>query len=306
MPTPHYNTPAALLLLLLAVLVAVIAAYSARRTGAPPPVFTAHHTNHDLLNKRVLDPLAPVTASPPAKHTTMGQEESRVSQATADAESFARVPRPTLPTPAPNTSSPLASKSFTLLCGGDSITYGSPFPGYRGPLLSSLRALGATVGMLGAFGAPPADDAHTAVPGANVAAIVDFVLDSVRKERPRVLLLHAGTNDLGELGGLPEAAEAVGRLLDRAAEAVQGLVVVVAEVGPVAFREDAVRAYNERLRRVVMERRDKGARVMSAWVGEKIEGEDTADLVHPNEKGYAKMAKVWVKALEACALEGWL
>ena len=160
--------------------------------------------------------------------------------------------------------------------------------------------------MLGAFGAPPADNAHTAVPGANVAAIVGFVLDSVRKERPRVLLLHAGTNDLGELGGLPAAAEAIGTLLDRVREAVDGVVVVVAEVGPVGFREEAVRAYNERLRRVVRERRDSGARVMSVWVGAEIEAEDMLDLVHPNEKGYAKMAKVWKRALEACAIEGWL
>jgi lysophospholipase L1-like esterase len=184
---------------------------------------------------------------------------------------------------------------------GDSITFGTPDPGYGGyrRLLSTLLARdGYTIAFVGSernTGSGLANEGH---PGWTIAQIKDGI-DSqgwLTTYQPDIILLHIGTNDIrgGNGGAAPDSLSA---LLDDILMRLPRTQVVVAEIIP--FRQGlgpAHRSYDAAVMRVAAA---KGARVSVVDMTNILDRDDYADGIHPNPGGYDKMARTWEPAIRA-------
>jgi hypothetical protein len=147
------------------------------------------------------------------------------------------------------------------------------------------------------------DDGGVAFPGLKAAMALD---------RPDVILLMLGTNDVNQNydpggpaygGGAGFAADAAARLdglIGRLYEANPKLVLLVAEITPLAdpAKEANVRAYNALVAKVVAARRARGQTIRLADMHAAVPAADLSpDGVHPATIGYDKMARAWYAAL---------
>ncbi len=187
---------------------------------------------------------------------------------------------------------------------GDSITFGSPDPGYGGyrHLLGTLLASdGYGVEFVGSrrsgdtFAGGPDNEGH---PGWTIEQLKNGI-DTGRwleAHRPDVILLHIGTNDIRR----GEASAAPGRLaalLDDILGRLPQARVIVAQIIP--YRrgpEPGHLSYNAAIPNVVA---SKGARVSLVDLRAVLTRADYADGFHPNAGGYDKMAQAWAPAIRA-------
>jgi lysophospholipase L1-like esterase len=213
---------------------------------------------------------------------------------------------------------------------GDSITYGvgsKAGGGYRLPLLRRANAEGKRVtfvgrGSSGPAGIGPADagpasdpfprghegySGYTIDPCPARPGISPLVADAIAAGRPHVILLMIGTNDIGASNDVAGAPARLGLLLDRIGSAAPAALLVVAEITPSdddPFNHAAV-AYNRGVREEVVRRAARGAHVvgvdMYAAFTEDPGYRTTLldDGLHPNDRGYARMADVWWGAIRA-------
>ncbi|KAF4438886.1 SGNH hydrolase [Fusarium acutatum] len=186
----------------------------------------------------------------------------------------------------------LKGKNLRIFPLGDSITYGyksSDGNGYRKTLRDLLVKAGNTVDMIGSARAGIMDDndneGHS---GYIISQVAEY--NSAYKQRPNVLLLHAGTNDMGQATGSDTAPERLDSLVGALVAALPDAAVVAARIIPAASSatESRIRVYNNAITKLMSARARKGQHIMMVACR------------------YNKMAIKWAIALTAADHLGWI
>jgi lysophospholipase L1-like esterase len=180
---------------------------------------------------------------------------------------------------------------------GDSITYGigsTDNGGYRPALGRDLTATGFHVDFVGseAAGPPGADDDNEGHPGWTIRQLDRRVDGWLAADRPDIVLLHAGTNDLSRTTGRAQAPHRLGHLIDRIRQdRPEALILVARIVGSNhPGRQRRTDAFNAGVSRVIAARRDPLVRIVD-------QAGVRAPMIHPNDAGYAAMAANWFAAI---------
>ncbi|TDC84960.1 SGNH hydrolase [Micromonospora sp. KC606] len=184
---------------------------------------------------------------------------------------------------------------------GDSITDGFNVPGgYRIDLWQKFVAGGYRIDFVGSqFNGPPSlgDHDYQGHSGWTIAQIDANVVNWLRATTPRTVLLHIGTNDMiRQLSGAPQR---LSTLIDRITTTAPNAEVFVASIIPLSGADSRVRTYNAAIPGIVQSKVNAGKRVHFVDMYPALTLADLADGVHPNSRGYAKMATVWYNALRA-------
>lgn len=191
---------------------------------------------------------------------------------------------------------------------GDSVTRGNnatDLSGYRKPLYDLIVAGSQTVTFTGtqSQGTGLAQPKHEGHSGFTIAQLRRDILTWLTTSPTNVALLLAGVNDLvAHLDpGASAHAAALGALLDDIHEIDLNLQILVAPVPPLVYTQ-ALRAasaqFNAALRREVDARAADGHAV--DWVPMQWQGSDVdTDGIHPNDTGYANLAKAWHRVLRS-------
>ncbi|KAF4978055.1 hypothetical protein FZEAL_5520 [Fusarium zealandicum] len=145
------------------------------------------------------------------------------------------------------------------------------------------------------------DDGYFAAwPGKTIQFINDNVTPSL-DQRPNIILLHAGTNDMDARPGLSRegndpagAAERLGKLIDKMVKICPDAVILVAVIISTCEPAKAPRTpeYQSLIPGVVHERREAGHHVLAADFT-TFPLEDLRDCVHPTNEGYRKFGDYW-------------
>ncbi len=190
---------------------------------------------------------------------------------------------------------------------GDSITYGTGSSynnGYRVPLWYLLVDAGILiVRFVGSqtsgehFFPERANEGH---PGWRIDQIANDIALWLIQYRPDILLLHIGTNDIGQAYELEDAAVRLGQLIDQINALFPMTTLLVAQIIPRAddpFKNQQTQVYNMALPDLVQERALQGLPVQLVDMYDVVSIHNLADELHPNDTGYRKMAQVWYNAL---------
>lgn len=199
---------------------------------------------------------------------------------------------------------------------GASVTYGlgsTTGDSYRKELRDRLVAGGTAVEMVGSqrSGDDLGDDGGVeATPGFVIEQIAAAARTAVRRFRPNLVLLDAGTNNCNAGGAVPDAGRNVSALLDGLYRDSPGAAVVLATVlaTKVPAQDRCRRAVNEQFRALAAARQQRGDRLVLVDMRSPA-GPTTADLFdsrHPNDEGYRKMATVWFQGILEARDKGFL
>ncbi|QDU66095.1 SGNH/GDSL hydrolase family protein [Engelhardtia mirabilis] len=206
---------------------------------------------------------------------------------------------------------------FRILPLGDSITIGfGGIAGYRFPLWLLLGATGFKgVDFVGAStaGSPifvpdPEHEGHSgwrvrdfsdhSGGGTGPDSTIELILAA---QKPRVILLHAGTNDLWSTLDWQDAPGDLGELLDRIDAYDPRVVTVVAKILPTINDPVnlSVHWLNDRFHEVVYQRWLAGQNVQLVDMSAACPVLSTVDGVHPDPYCYNAMALTWLSAISS-------
>jgi len=199
---------------------------------------------------------------------------------------------------------PAVGAAVRIMPLGDSITDGANVPGgYRIELWRRLvdrdRLAIDFVGSLKNGPASLRDPDHEGHSGWRIDELAAQVDGWLARDRPEIVLLMIGTNDMLQDYAVDQAPTRLGALLDRIRLRVPRARVLVATVPPLGkpVWQARVTAYNAALPPIVETRAKAGAALSLVDVARGLTPADLADGVHPNASGYAKIAAAWYAAL---------
>lgn len=206
---------------------------------------------------------------------------------------------------------------------GDSITESSiGLPSYRYWLWHELETRNYKVEFVGSktgvfnccplyppTATDPWDDDHESYTGARVDQLNNFIGGFVSDARPDVILLHIGTNDLNQVGVVPNQSVAstlteLDSCIRTLQTAAPSALIMVAQIIPAkpahSFQAAGLQAqYNAGIPGVVAATNRPDAPVVFV---DMASGYDAAthnyDAIHPNQWGEQWMARKWREALE--------
>nr|UMZ45332.1 hypothetical protein [Paramyrothecium sp.] len=208
-----------------------------------------------------------------------------------------------------------------ILPVGDSITVGwgserlgGHGNGYRGHLKDNLS--GNKVVFAGT------ESSGTMVNGSYVKAAwsgktIKYISDNVDpalEQRPNIILLHAGTNDMNSNSGTSTegndpraAADRLGKLIDKMTEACPDATILVAKIIGTCIEDREARTglFQELIPGVVKSRRDAGHHVIAADFSKFSMKDHMLDCVHPNNAGYNVMGDWWYSFIHQIP-ESWI
>ena len=185
---------------------------------------------------------------------------------------------------------------------GDSITDGRNTPGgYRIGLWQRLAGAGRLTDFVGSAANGPAglgDHDHEGHSGWRIDQIDASITGWLRTANPRTVLLHLGTNDIGQNYDVAGAPARLGTLIDHIRAIEPNAELFVAQIIPTADagNEAKTRTFNAALPGVVG---SKGSKTHLVDMHSALTTADLADGVHPNPAGYDKMAARWWSALRS-------
>lgn len=195
---------------------------------------------------------------------------------------------------------------------GDSITYGidsSDGNGYRQDLQNNLY--GSDQLFVGSVKSGNMyDNDNEGHPGATINQIAGYAWNSLG-DRPNVVLLHAGTNDLNNpnpTDPYSSAPDRLGSLIDEIVGACPDAAVLVAQIigSADAGTQSRIDTFNSQVPGVVAARANKGQHVMVVDMSSVRGGDLSADGTHPTDSGYSKMAGIWWSAMSAADWKSWI
>jgi lysophospholipase L1-like esterase len=211
---------------------------------------------------------------------------------------------PNLPSPQ---IAPVKAKStgIKIMPLGDSITYGegsSTLGGYRFQLWNDLRARGFPVDFVGSVKTGPAsfDRENEGLPGWKINQIAAKVVNWLMIYRPNTILLHIGTNDFVKNDDPAQAPARLSHLLNLITTTLPEVMVIVAQILPLprsARLNGEVVAYNAAIPGIVQADVAQGKHVHYVDIYDAVPPSMLPDQIHPNDAGYALMAKKWLYAL---------
>jgi lysophospholipase L1-like esterase len=190
---------------------------------------------------------------------------------------------------------------------GDSITYGfwgygdtrsaDLITGYRQALFLALQKAGhqiELVGTLSAGGAatPSFNPRHEGHGGWRDDQVADKVFDWLTAHPADIVLLHIGTNSLDS------SPADVERILDEIDRFSPDTIVLLARIINRKTYSSLTRLFNDNVEAMARERIRNGDRIVLVNMEDALDySKDMNDLLHPNQTGYEKMAKVWLAPL---------
>jgi lysophospholipase L1-like esterase len=132
-------------------------------------------------------------------------------------------------------------------------------------------------------------------------AIIDSTL---AVHTPNVVLLHIGSNDLGQHYQLNSAAARLRDLADRICADRSGIDLIIAAVVPIVGEEPVVKEYNDRVPGIVADLQESGCRAHYVDMSQIVSVSELFDGVHPVSSAYAKMADAWYPRIKTIYDEG--
>ncbi|KAK4913976.1 hypothetical protein LTR49_017794 [Elasticomyces elasticus] len=191
---------------------------------------------------------------------------------------------------------------------GASIVYGTDSTdgnGFRLRLRDLLESGGNKVSYVGtAFHGNMSNNACEAYPGRTIDEADQHALHShAYKYLPNVVLVHLGTNDCmreaNETAG--EAADHFSTLLSTIKEQDADTLVLASTLirNLVPSVDQCIAAFNDRLPSIVRKARATGQKVELVNMHDAVPRSDinSTDATHPNDAGYAIMARIWYEGL---------
>ncbi|GIH08290.1 lipase [Rhizocola hellebori] len=185
---------------------------------------------------------------------------------------------------------------------GDSITDGFNVPGgYRIGLWQRLAAAGTLTDFVGSGVNGPAnlgDHDHEGHSGWRIDQLDANIVGWIRAANPRTILLHIGTNDIGQNFDVPNAPARLSALIDKIRVNAPLVELFVAQLVPRsnAGQEAQSQTFNAALPGIVAQ---KGPRTHLVDQHTGFTTADLADGLHPNAGGYDKMAARWYAAMQS-------
>lgn len=133
------------------------------------------------------------------------------------------------------------------------------------------------------------------------------ITDSYR-QRPNVVLLHTGTNDMNKPSDPDTAPQRLDDLVEALVAALPDATIIVARIIPAADSntESRIRLFNNEVTKLMADRARKGEHVMIVDMPSGVQTSDLKDGLHPNDKGYENMAIKWAVSLTAADSLGWI
>jgi hypothetical protein len=144
--------------------------------------------------------------------------------------------------------------------------------------------------------------------GAVISQIADYTLPTL-KQRPNVVLVMAGTNDMNKPQDPDTAPARLGNLIDEIIAACPDATILVSTLLPIANSESQARVstFNGQVPSIVALRAaDASHKVMVCDAGNGVSVSDLADGLHPNDNGYAKIANAWFACIQTAQSKGWI
>ncbi|EPR09958.1 GDSL-type esterase/lipase family protein [Ruminiclostridium papyrosolvens] len=184
---------------------------------------------------------------------------------------------------------------------GDSITDGLTVPGgYRIKLWNNVTNAGQKVDFVGSMSNGPTelgDKNHEGHSGWRIDQIDANINAWMTTYKPKIVLLHIGTNDISQKYDLTNAPTRLSGLIDKiCAKLPSDGKLYVAKVIPLSYAD--VRNYNTQVAQVVQTKANQGKPVFIVDMYSAVTTADLADGVHCTRTGYDKMADVWYNAIK--------
>lgn len=187
---------------------------------------------------------------------------------------------------------------------GDSITFGLGFDGgYRVELFRLALKDGHEITFTGTqqpngpsmVDGKPFPRNHEGISGETIQQIANRVPTPALRDMPHIVLLHAGTNDMYRD---PNGANTrLGALLDELIAEAPDALIVVSNIIPFPQASGQVNSYNATIPGLVEERAKAGAHIVFVDQFTGFPTSELGDGVHPNQAGYARMARAWYGAI---------
>ncbi|WP_436764268.1 ricin-type beta-trefoil lectin domain protein [Streptosporangium sp. V21-05] len=185
---------------------------------------------------------------------------------------------------------------------GDSITDGfNVSGGYRVGLWQRMVSGQYTVDFVGSgFNGPASlgDHDHEGHSGWRIHDLDANIVGWLRNSAPRTILLHIGTNDMGQNYDVAGAPGRLSALIDKIRANAPVVELFVAQIVPAGdpSLEARIRTFNAALPGIVAQ---KGPMTHLVDMHSGFTTADLADGLHPNAGGYDKMAARWFSALQS-------
>ncbi len=208
-----------------------------------------------------------------------------------------------------------------IMPSGDSITVGAQSTdtgGYRVPLFDLTLQHAQHVTFVGPSGAGPATvdgvpfpDSHDGHSGYIIDTVgsrkglMPLMAGNLAKFTPHVVLLMIGTNDINSAVDVPNAPTRLATLIDLITTTAPDALLVVAQLTPTATDalNEEVRTFNAAISGFVHSRVQAGKHIATVdmyaafTANPNYKTDWMFDGLHPNDTGYAQMAKVWYSAI---------
>lgn len=203
------------------------------------------------------------------------------------------------------------SAGLRLMPIGDSITAGyrsTTGNGYRGPLYPELINQGDALDFVGSQRSGVMfDPDNEGYYGDRIDQISGLINGELALYQPNVVLLHIGTNDLGQNYQVSTAPARLASLIDQIIADDPTVTVLVAQLIPnsTASVESDIVAYNTQIPAIVQARVNAGKHVSMVSMS-ALTTADLSDGLHPNDGGYQKMANAWDAGIQQVIADGWV
>jgi lysophospholipase L1-like esterase len=192
---------------------------------------------------------------------------------------------------------------------GDSITWGTLSTdgnGYRQDLLDLLS--GTPVQYIGSQRAGNmTNNLNEGHPGATIGQIAGFANRSL-PQRPNLILLMVGTNDMIKDVDPVNAPQRLGNLLDECLAACPDAVLITAQLTPTtnATATAFMNVFNPAIPGLAASRVSAGKKVMTVDMRSYVNTTELKDGLHPADCGYNQMAIGWRDAIQQAISMGWI
>ena len=207
-----------------------------------------------------------------------------------------------------------AKAPLRLMPLGASITYGQASTtgnGYREDLRNMLTSADYTVDMVGSrkHGTMQDNDVE-GWPGFRIEQVQAKAELSVPSRKPNIFTINAGTNDCAQNYKLEDAGSRMGSLMEYVWKASPGSTIILSTllINLNETIEARVENVNNQIKECAKVKAGENKRVVLVDMhGE--DGPQKADMhddTHPNDQGYAKMAKIWFRGIQEADEKGFL